>query len=96
MDKTELKTVWERVEDGQREVGVLLIAFAPLDIALNRHSPGNFNYLLLFLGLGVFLFIGALIQERRRCGEKASTGLLIFLILGVSLMVAAFKRGLGE
>ncbi|MDD5304148.1 MAG: hypothetical protein PHS14_13690 [Elusimicrobia bacterium] len=96
MEKSEMKTVWERIEDGQREVGVLLIAFAPLDVALNRHSPGNFNYLLLFLGLGAFLFVGALIQERRRGKYKPSVGLLIFLVLGVSLMVVAFNRGLGD
>lgn len=95
MDKSEIKKVGERIEDAMREVGVLLIAFAPLDVALNRHAGGDLSYLLLFLGLGMSLFVGSLILERRRGQDRFSLGLLIFLVLGVSLMVVAFKKGLG-
>jgi hypothetical protein len=95
VDKSETKKVAERVEDAIREIGVLLIAFAPLDVALNRHVGGDFTYLLLFLGLGEFLFVGALILERIRGQEGLSTGLLIFLIFGVSSMIMAFRMRLG-
>lgn len=57
------KIIRERIEDGMREVGILLIAFAPLGAVLaerNRVPP-----LLLFLLLGLGLFIGALILESR-------------------------------
>ncbi|MFI5361523.1 MAG: hypothetical protein ACHQ49_06095 [Elusimicrobiota bacterium] len=94
MDKSEIKQVGERIEDAMREVGVLLIAFAPLDVALNRHSEGDLSYLLLFLGFGTALFVGALILERKRCRDKHPLGLLIFLAFGVSLAVTGFLKGL--
>ncbi len=65
-DLSELKTVRERIEDAMREVGVLLIAFAPLDVALSEGKGPRLGFLLLFLGLGTLLFVGALVLERRR------------------------------
>ncbi len=93
MNRSSCKTIDERVEEAFREVGVLLIAFTPLDVALNRHSTGNLACLFLFLGLGIVLFDAALILERNR--DKGSPGpwLLIFLLFGVLLMVAALTRG---
>jgi len=56
-----------------REVGTLLIAFAPLDAALSERKEHIAGFLLLFLGLGgllfvgaLVLFVGALVLERRR------------------------------
>ncbi len=49
-----------------REVGTLLIAFAPLDAALSERKEHIVGFLLLFLGLGALLFVGALVLERRR------------------------------
>ena len=65
-DQTEMKTAGERVEDAMREIGTLLIAFAPLDAALSERREHVAVFLLLFLGLGALLFIGALVLERRR------------------------------
>jgi hypothetical protein len=95
MNHIEVKEVGERVEEALREIGVLLIAFAPLDVALTSHTAANANYLLLFLGLGIYFFVGALILERIRGKDAPGTWLLIFLIFGVFLIVAAFMRGLG-
>jgi len=47
-----------------REVGILLIAFAPLDAVLAENREAR-STLLLFLALGGFLFAVALIIEWR-------------------------------
>jgi|SRR5579859_1050045 len=60
-------TVAERIEDALREIGVLLIAFAPLDAVLAE--PGRIARLLLFSCLGIFLFIAAVLLERRRARD---------------------------
>ncbi len=49
-----------------REVGTLLIAFAPLDVALSEGRIPTLWFLLIFLGLGASLFVGALVLERER------------------------------
>ena len=49
-----------------REVGVLLIAFAPLDAALSTEPLANhINFLLVFVGGGSALFLSALALEWR-------------------------------
>lgn len=53
--------VRKRIEDGMREVGILLIAFAPLDAVLAE--PNRIPLLLLFLLVGVFLFTVAILLE---------------------------------
>ena len=59
-----MKTVQERVEDAMREVGTLMIAFAPLDAAVaGSERTGR---LLIFLIFGLVLFVGSLWIERRR------------------------------
>ena len=64
-----MKTAQERLEDAIREVGTLLIAFAPLDAAL-AERPGSTGLLLLFMVFGVLLFIGSLLIERKRSRVK--------------------------
>ena len=68
-DQTSVKSAGERIEDAMREIGTLLIAFAPLDAALTERREHVAVFLLLFLGLGALLFIGALVLERR--GSRA-------------------------
>lgn len=55
----------DRILEAVREIAVLLLAFAPLDVALgpSRRSTGT---LLIFLGIGLFLFATALAVEWRR------------------------------
>lgn len=56
-----------RIIEGMREVGVLLIAFAPLDVALSSNAlADDLPILVLFLGLGGLLFLAALYLEWRR------------------------------
>jgi hypothetical protein len=59
-------TIRERFEDVLREVGTLLIAFAPLDVALDAQKTKNWWTMLLFLSLGLFFLAIALIAEQRR------------------------------
>jgi hypothetical protein len=61
-----VKTLQERVEDAMREVGTLLIAFAPLDAALTESRTVVRVLLFFFLLLGVVLFAASLWLERRR------------------------------
>ena len=60
-----MKTVVERVEDALREVGTLVIAFAPLDAAF-AGGTDRVALLLLFAIYGILLFMGSLWLERRR------------------------------
>jgi len=55
--------VVQHVADALREIGVLLIAFAPLDIALSsgQRSPGL--YLLIFSVAGLSLFVAGVALE---------------------------------
>ncbi len=57
------RSVRERIEDGMREVGILLIAFAPLDAVLAE--PRRVPLLLLFVLLGIFFFAAAIVLENR-------------------------------
>lgn len=97
MDRSEMKKVGERIEDAMRGIGVLLFAFAPRDVALNRHEREALNFLLLFLGLGTLLFTGALMLERKRSRDPGANTrfLLIFLSVGVILMITALVIGRG-
>jgi hypothetical protein len=56
----------KRMEDFAREVGTLLVAFAPLDAALGTDQPGKWRLMLLFAGTGLLCVAGALIAEHRR------------------------------
>ena len=63
------RRVRERLLEATREIAVLLIAFAPLDAAVVRDRELA-RSLLLFLGLGLFLLLAALVIEWRR-GDDA-------------------------
>jgi len=59
-------TTRERIEDVFREIGTLLLAFAPLDVVLSSDREHRWPILLLFLSLGIFFLAIALVAERRR------------------------------
>lgn len=61
---SESKAPKERIEDALREIGTLLMTFAPLDAALNRDA--NVTSLLIFFVIGLIVFGGSLWLERRR------------------------------
>ena len=56
----------ERIEEAFREIAVLFIALAPLDVALGAHGLEAVVTGLIFVGIGIILFAGTLINERRR------------------------------
>ncbi len=60
----------DRILEGMREIAVLFLAFAPLDVALNRSSGSSTSSLLLFVILGLFFFAGALIIEWSRTDDN--------------------------
>lgn len=65
-DPTKADRLGERVLEAMREVGILLVAFTPLDAALLPHDIRNVGvFLAAFLGSGLLLFFGALILEWR-------------------------------
>ena len=59
-------SIKERVEKGMREVGVLLIAFAPLDAFMKSGEPTPWGTLVFFVVAGILLFWLALVLEWRR------------------------------
>jgi hypothetical protein len=63
---TNATTTRERLEEAAREIGVLLMAFAPLDVALTDRPSTRWTPLLLFFVTGVLFLGGALASERRR------------------------------
>jgi hypothetical protein len=65
VDEARGKSPVERVEDALREIGTLLLAFAPLDAALSEGRM-PIGFLLLFVGSGLLLFVAALLMERKR------------------------------
>jgi C4-dicarboxylate-specific signal transduction histidine kinase len=67
MDTPSTKSVAERIEEAMREIGMLLLAFAPLDAVLAE--PARTGRLLLFFCFGIFLFIAAVLLERRRARD---------------------------
>jgi hypothetical protein len=60
------KAIAERIEDAIREVGTLLVALAPLDMAFGADRTNALSYGLIFEAVGVSLFVLALFIERRR------------------------------
>jgi len=65
MARSRTKTVAERIEEAMREIGVLLIAFAPLDTAF-AGARSAIGWALLFFLAGLFLFGVALRMGRSR------------------------------
>ena len=62
---SERELISTRLEEAGREIGVLLIAFAPLDLAF-AGGAGRIGFAALFFLIGTLCFIGALQIERRR------------------------------
>lgn len=55
------------IQEALREIGVLLIAFGPLEATINKSSLRDaWGFLALSLGGGLVLFVGALVLEWRR------------------------------
>lgn len=61
--RTETKAAFERLEDALREIGTLLVAFAPMDAVLAE--AGRRGLVLIFFLVGGLLFMGSLWLERR-------------------------------
>ena len=59
----------ERIEEAVREVATLFIALAPLDVILGGGATHGYRDGLIFIAIGVFLFIVVLITEDRRSNE---------------------------
>ena len=55
----------ERIEEIAREIGTLLVAFAPLDAVLGT-SVTRLKGMLIFWALGILFIAGALVSEHRR------------------------------
>ena len=63
--KLDARTI-ERVEEASREIAILFIALAPLDVFLGEdpaHAAANG---FVFVALGASLFVAALYAERKR------------------------------
>ena len=61
----------DRILEGMREIGVLLLVFAPLDVALSRTPLRELlGTLLLFVGIGTFLVSAAPAFEWRRDDDE--------------------------
>jgi hypothetical protein len=56
----------ERIEESVREIATLFVALAPLDVVLGADRPHAFGYGLIFMLIGVTLFVSAVLTERRR------------------------------
>ena len=56
----------QRVEDLLREIGTLLLAFAPLDAVLWTDRPDRIALVLTFLTVALLLIIVAFLSEIRR------------------------------
>jgi hypothetical protein len=59
----------DRVEDAMREIGTLILAFAPLDAVFSTDGGGRPRSVLLFILWGLSFFLGALLLEWRRVRE---------------------------
>ncbi len=57
--------VAKHIADALREIGVLLIAFAPLDITLSPSHPSPAKYVSIFLVAGILLFAAGVAVEGR-------------------------------
>jgi hypothetical protein len=67
----DIKSPRVRIEEAVREIGVLLVALAPLDAAFSPDAHKARSNLLLFITVGVTLFLLALVMERRRSNVRS-------------------------
>ena len=56
----------ERIEEALREIAVLFIALAPLDVFLGEDRAHAVRNGFVFVGIGVFMLAVGLFVERRR------------------------------
>jgi uncharacterized membrane protein YgdD (TMEM256/DUF423 family) len=56
----------ERIEEAVREIAILFIALAPLDVFLSASHSETLRNGLIFVIVGVMMFTGALFTERKR------------------------------
>jgi hypothetical protein len=56
----------ERIEEALREIAALFIALAPLDVFLGEGTPHAVRNGLIFVGIGLMMFLVALFVERKR------------------------------
>ena len=56
----------ERIEEALREIAVLFIALAPLDVFFGEGTPNALRNGLIFVGVGLMMFLVALFVERKR------------------------------
>jgi hypothetical protein len=67
MDPTaQLAYLRRRLEDLFREVGTLLLAFAPLDAVLWGDRPDRAELVLTFVSIGLALILASVFSELRR------------------------------
>jgi hypothetical protein len=59
------KNAGERIEEAFREIAVLFVALAPLDVVLGADRPDAVRNGLIFVATGVILFVVALLSERK-------------------------------
>jgi hypothetical protein len=56
----------ERIEEALREIAVLFIALAPLDVFLAEGTARAVRNGLIFVGVGLMIFVLTLFVERKR------------------------------
>jgi hypothetical protein len=56
----------ERIEEALREIAILFVALAPLDVFLGDHPVNAIRNGLIFVAGGLILFVMALHIEKRR------------------------------
>ena len=67
--KSAVPSIEERFNEILREIGVLLLAFAPLDAALGSERQDRWSLVLLFVTFGISLIVVSLLNEQRRRRE---------------------------
>ena len=63
--KLDTKSI-ERIEEAVREIAVLFVALAPLDVFLGEDPAHAVRNGLIFVGMGVIMFAGAVLTEGKR------------------------------
>ena len=67
---SDTRSVRERIEEAAREIGLLLMAFAPLDTAVGAAQGQKTGSTLFSALVGLCLFVGAMAMEQRRRGGE--------------------------
>lgn len=58
-----LRRAYKRLIDALGEIGLLLVAFAPLDWGFSKRTDGDKDFAVVLFWIGVFLLVVALIAE---------------------------------